>query len=227
MRTDTIEVEADGLKWLVDMDSHNGDRLGPLHEDTIQATVLDLIPEGGTLLDVGAHVGHYTLRAVMKGAWVIAIEPNPETASRLHQNLALNNLADYVRVIEVAAWDERGHGAFLSPSAQVRDGSMRVVPHDNGKVRMWPLDALLGSVHRIDAVKLDVEGSDLHALRGMRKTLERLRPTLFVEDHSIFGYYERNDLLKLLAELHYVPEPAGEYCGANYYLCRHSSVLPA
>jgi hypothetical protein len=52
-------------------------------------------------------------------------------------------------------------------------------------------------------IKLDVEGADLHALRGMRGTLDRAKPTLFIEDHSIYGYYKLDDLFALLADFGY------------------------
>ena len=50
-------------------------------------------------------------------------------------------------------------------------------------------------------IKLDVEGADLHALRGMAGTLKRLGPSLLIERHDIYGYYELADLTGLLEEL--------------------------
>jgi hypothetical protein len=68
-----------------------------------------------------------------------------------------------------------------------------------------PLDEVpvLALAERIDLVKLDVEGADLHALRGMRQLLGKHRPALFVECHDAYGYYERADLEALLTELGY------------------------
>src|SRR5213075_2465556 len=80
-------------------------------------------------------------------------------------------------------------------------GSTRVIEGD-GAVHARPLDDVLADVTP-DLIKLDVEGADLHALRGMRETLARAKPTLFIEDHSIYGYYELADLKALLGELGY------------------------
>jgi hypothetical protein len=55
----------------------------------------------------------------------------------------------------------------------------------------------------MDLVKLDVEGADLRALVGMRDTLARYRPVLFIEDHSIYGYYSEDELDTCLEALRY------------------------
>ena len=67
-------------------------------------------------------------------------------------------------------------------------------------------------------MKLDVEGADLHALRGMAATLDRLRPPMFIEDHSIYGYYARQDLEWTAANLGYMLRDAGMYGCAPYLI---------
>lgn len=202
-----------GLRWLVDDASPCGDMLGLGHEELLDPHVLGLLPEGGVFLDVGAHVGHYTLRAAGKASRVIAVEADPGTAERLGRNLALNSITN-VTVHNVAAWDERTELHLHSPNGHERDGSTRVLAGGEGPATTAvPLDDLLAGEGRIDAVKLDVEGADLHALRGMAKTLARCRPALFIEDHSIYGYYERKDLDALLAELGYTWRDLPAYRG--------------
>jgi FkbM family methyltransferase len=212
-----VTVAAD-LKWKVDDGGYStGDRLGAQHEDGLDQVLMALIAPGSTFLDVGAHVGHYTLRAAAKGAHVIAIEANCDTALRLAENLELNELQATVH--NVAAWDSKTTLKLQPPGKAVRDGSTRVVEGD-GDVPALPLDDLLGDAERIDVVKLDVEGADLHALRGMRQTLTRLRPLLFIEDHSIYGYYKLDALLDLLEELNYDHDPAYHWGGCTYWLAR-------
>jgi FkbM family methyltransferase len=199
-------VEFAGLKWQVDNPRQVfSDSLALSHESMIDPYVLGRIPDGGVFLDVGAHVGHYALRAAAKASQVIAIEANPDTAARLGHNLGLNGITN-VTVHNVAAWDERTRMNLLSPHACERDGSTQVLAAaegDDGFVDGVPLDELLAGLERLDLVKVDVEGADLHVLRGMAATLARLRPVLFIEDHSIYGYYERDELNALLGELGY------------------------
>jgi FkbM family methyltransferase len=208
-----------GFRWLVDNANACGDVLGLGHEEYLDPQVLGLLPEGGVFLDVGAHVGHYTLRASRKASRVIAVEASPETAQRLERNLALNGISN-VTVHNVAAWDKRTKLSLHSPNGYERDGSTRVQPGGGGPATTAvPLDDLLAGEDRIDAVKLDVEGADLHALRGMRKTLARCRPALFIEDHSIYGYYQRAALDKLLAGLGYTWRDLPAYRG--YVIAQH------
>jgi hypothetical protein len=83
-----------------------------------------------------------------------------------------------------------------------------------------PLDSLppLQKLDRLDLVKLDVEGSDLHALRGMKDLLKRYRPALIVERHDVYGYYQLNDLTALLTELGYQWREV-KYLTAPYLVC--------
>ena len=73
----------------------------------------------------------------------------------------------------------------------------------DGYVPADRLDVKLAGLDRLDLVKLDVEGADLHALRGMSGLLARFAPVLFVECHDIYGYYDRADLERTLADLGY------------------------
>jgi FkbM family methyltransferase len=207
--TGTVElptVEADGLRWLA-RGPHTDDWISVAHEDALAPVLDTLMPEGGVLLDVGAHVGRWSLRLAGKAAHVIAVEANPDTAAVLRYHLALNKIQN-VTVHQVAAWDERTTLRLSDPHEQVTGGSTRTLAVGEGtEVEAVPLDDVLGDrVDRIDLVKLDVEGADLHVLRGMAGTLLALRPMLFIEDHSIYGYYDRRDLLGLLEGLAYEPQ---------------------
>lgn len=195
-----VIVNNDGFKWHVDEGAH--DQLGPSHEDEVTPLVLGLIPEGGVFVDVGAHVGHYTLRAARIAAKVVAVEPNPDTAARLRLNIAENQLTN-VHVVEAAAWHGAGRFRIVKIHEQYeRDGSNRMMPDPRGEVWGGRLDDIL-SQHplrsdRIDVIKIDTEGADCEAISGLDSLITRHRPVLFVEDHSIYGYYERASLLGLL-----------------------------
>src|SRR5271165_6466052 len=72
---------------------------------------------GMVVLDIGAHVGFFTLmfaRAVGGNGAVFAFEPIPLTFAILKQNLALNGI-DTVEAINVAASDHDGELEFRIP----------------------------------------------------------------------------------------------------------------
>jgi FkbM family methyltransferase len=228
--------EADGLWWL-DRGATTGDVLGFAdHERELRPILEGLLPQGGVLLDVGAHVGHWSLRLAGKASRVVAVEANPATAATLRRHLAMNDIAN-VTVVQLAAWDSWTHLRLDDPAGQVEGGSTRVLAAENGSgaVPAGRLDQLteLTELDRLDLVKLDVEGADLHALRGMQGLLERYRPVLFVECHDIYGYYQRADLEALLRDLgygfevaHSVPStwmpdgPSDVVRMADYLVCR-------
>jgi FkbM family methyltransferase len=211
--------EADGLLW-IDRGGKSGDQLGPdAHEQELWPILDRLLPENGVFLDVGAHVGHWSLRLAAKASKVIAVEANPVTASTLRRNIALNDIQN-IEVREFAAWDEDTALVLDDPYNQVAGGSTRVLPAENystldeRRARTIParrLDERLTQVDRIDLVKIDVEGADIHVLDGMTGLVKRLRPTLFIECHDIYGYYERADLEAALTRLGYRWETAFSY----------------
>jgi FkbM family methyltransferase len=196
--------EADGLRW-IQRGGHTDDWIAVNHEDSLAPVLDGLLPDGGVFVDVGAHVGRWALRLAKKASRVVAVEANPATAAVLRAHIALNDV-DNVDVLEMAAWDSQTRLSLTDPNGKVTGGSTRVGEGDDATVDALPLDDVLFAVDP-DLIKLDVEGADLHAVRGMRDTLARSRPVLFIEDHSIYGYYQLSDLTDLLAELGYDSEP--------------------
>jgi FkbM family methyltransferase len=197
-------VSAGGLKWHYDDSFRFGDRLALDHESEIEPLVFKGLPEDGVFVDVGAHVGHWALRAAKQCAKVLAIEANPLTAARLSQNIELNAITN-VQVCNAAAWDEETTLTLFSQHGHAHDGTDNVIGkgEPGTEVNAVRLDHLLAVEDRIDVIKIDTEGADLHVIRGLSGLLGKHRPRLFIEDHSIYGMYERAELDALLDELGY------------------------
>lgn len=193
----------DGLIWVYGKGTQ--DALAIYHEmEPPGASIHDYIcghfKPGLVFLDIGAHVGHYSVRAAAAGCTVYAVEPNPENGAQLRLNMRANKITGLTLWV-VAAWDRRellpikgdsrmdvfraGVGSVMSGESQVPMGITAAG---------MPLDELLAGVERVDLVKMDVEGADLRALDGMTASLERLRPELVIEDHSQYGYFEAAEL---------------------------------
>ena len=182
------------------------------HEASLRTVVGDLFPDGGVLIDVGANVGLWSVLLGPRASRIVAVEANPLTAEVLRENIALNGLGGITEVLEVAAWDSNGELSLLNPSAtgNPRAGVMRTVPPREGLplVPCRRLDEIL-RVDRIDLVKIDTEGADLHVLRGMAGHIARYRPVLFIEMHchpSPCDYYREEDLTSLVASFGYTHE---------------------
>src|SRR3954463_10714720 len=119
------------------------------------------------LLDIGANVGVYGLLAAKTTQCrVIACEPAPDTFRTLSDNVRLNRLEDHIELHNVAVGDADGT-LMLS----VRQHGLNHVVEDAGTpVKQRRLDDIVGS-RAPTALKLDVEGYEMHVLRGASNVL--------------------------------------------------------
>lgn len=142
---------------------------------------------GAVVLEAGAHLGYVTAqaaRAVGRDGHVYAFEPNPGVRNLLEENLVANGLRDRVSVVSAALADDSGTACLHVTEGG--DTSSLYGPADDAvpeEVTVVTADEYLGSRVRVDVVKLDVEGGELAALRGMQGLLARSRPgpVIFVE----------------------------------------------
>ena len=216
-------IEVDGFQWMLG-GTETDDHLGPApHEGNLEPVVRGLLGQDKVFLDVGAHVGHYTIRLARQASHVIAVEASPETAAVLRENIALNSLGARVTVLEVAAWDSHTSLRLEDPNGKAHGGSTRVLSVAETVygpiVPAAPLDDMLDNSQEVGLVKLDVEGADLHALRGMEKMLRREQPIMFIERHDQYGYYSIKEMYSLLDSLGYQWCDGPEYMGAKYLIC--------
>ena len=139
---------------------------------------------GDTVLDVGAHVGYYTvLSAVLAGPTgaVWSFEPNPVNAGFLRRHAEINGLRQ-VRVTQAAVSDAEGTARFDFGTGS---GTGHLSTDGAIEVRTLRLDdfcAANGIVPR--AVKIDVEGAEAAVLEGFAATLESARPVVFLSTHG-------------------------------------------
>ena len=147
------------------------------------------VAAGDWVMDVGANVGHYTARLsrlVGPAGRVLAFEPVPETFELLAANMAVAG-ARNVTLFNAAASAQMGAANVSLPqfSSGLTNYYMAGITSEGGdlSVLTLPLDSIMPSA-RVTLVKVDVEGHEYQALRGMRGLLCRYRPRLIVEGAS-------------------------------------------
>jgi FkbM family methyltransferase len=156
------------------------------------------IQPGATVVDVGAQIGFFTVRAASKAGpsgRIIALEPDPGSFGRLERNVAVNKLAN-VTILQCAAaahadgvyFESRPHSVESHIVATPRAGSIRVAS--------CTLDGLVmeHDLRRIDYLKIDTEGAELQILRAASNTLPRARVAA-IEIHSQHWIREIDDML--------------------------------
>jgi len=183
----TFDVEIDGFRL-------HGDHIGQLYyvrellesnrEATFVALLKSSIGVGMTVVEAGAHMGYVTLqsaRAVGPSGRVFAFEANPRAVPLIERNLSVNGLNEHVTVVPLALADVPGrHAFFLSGGGDTSSLHEPEGASERIEVTVTTLDAWLDPTVRVDVVKLDIEGGEVAALRGMRETLSRAGPGLVV-----------------------------------------------
>jgi FkbM family methyltransferase len=155
--------------------------------------LFDLLTPGAVVLDLGAHIGTFALAAASLGCRVIAFEPSPRNAALLQASLAANHFDD-VTVVPAAVVAKPGTVRFRPEGAfgQISTGN-----HDDRLIEVDAVtvpDVLANlEIGHVDAVKIDIEGSELGALEGMTELLvSDSAPPLVIEGnaHTLrhFGY---------------------------------------
>jgi FkbM family methyltransferase len=207
-----------------------------VYEPHVVALYARVLRPGMTVLDVGANVGFHALHAAVRvgpSGRVFAIEPDPGNAALLRHSLAVGALGGPplpVTLIEAALSDQEGalvlsdlgnagnSGArFTHRERSVLERSIhgpRPAFHEVEAVR-W--DSSHAGV-RLDFVKIDVEGHEPLALRGMEEALRAHRPLVLSEiapsNLSAFGGVEAAAYLAGWRERGYdaalLLEPSGE-----------------
>ncbi len=133
---------------------------------------------GDALVDVGANVGYFSLlgaRLVGPTGRVLAVEPSPPTVTRLRENVALNRY-DTVTIADCAASD--CDGTVEITECIDRNSGMNTMRPSAGARRRWTvpalrLDSLIPADWPVRLIKLDIEGAEALALRGLSGLLAR------------------------------------------------------
>jgi FkbM family methyltransferase len=146
-------------------------------------------------LDIGANAGVYSVLLATKGLGgeIIAFEPDPGNRARLLANIAANGLQDRIRVVENAVGDKPGEVVLMEAGSHNRGESWIAHPDKPPEeapgvaqhvVRQIRFDDVFSFSGKTILVKMDVEGSEFHALAGMERTLPDNRCYVQVELYS-------------------------------------------
>lgn len=130
---------------------------------------------GMNVLDIGAYIGDSAIAYLREGCNVTAFEPFLDTFLCLMFNT--RHYRDSVRCRMVPIGN--GEMIDLDYSYSESDCGCRFVKH-NGSVQAVRIDDHQ-FYPKIDFIKIDVEGHEMHVIRGAQKTIMRDRPILFVE----------------------------------------------
>lgn len=149
------------------------------YEPEVSCLFKQIVRQGMTFVDVGAYIGYYTLLAAkcvgIEGK-VYAFEPDPSYYALLVKNIEANNLGKIVEPFNQAIGDTRGKatlylgrstgsGLLKTPDATDKTSMADVISLDMFfENQGWPA---------VQAIKMDIEGSEVLALEGIRQLVKR------------------------------------------------------
>lgn len=178
-------------------------------EPEMTAMAIEKIQPGWHILDVGAHIGYYSLlfgKQCGPQGMVASFEPTLRVFNALNANIELNGIKN-IRTFHLALSDRRGHvvmkqenrGMMLTDEEGDAESTTEMIPFDE----FWPtLDW-----PKVDLVKIDVEGAELGVLTGMENMLQKYHPHLFVEIHPLHlkkcFHSSADEVLRFLTEKHH------------------------
>jgi len=150
----------------------------------------NFVKEGDVVLDVGAHIGYYTLLAAVRvgdSGHIHAFEPVSKIFERLSRNISINKITN-VTLNRIAVSDKCGKiSIFVADNTNTGKSSLFRMLNFSGVIEdvdSITIDKYLEqkAVEKVHLVKIDVEGNELAVLKGMTHMLSvQNPPCLLVE----------------------------------------------
>ncbi len=156
---------------------------------------------GSICIDVGANYGYFTFQLAQMGCRVLAYEANPELIPYLVRSVELNDCCDRVKIINAAVTEVEGDGIDFNIAKSSANSSINTYTHTGDafigavKIKATKLDTCLINYKKIDFIKMDIEGAEQLAWKGMQRLFDtnpgcvclmELVPELYVQKAEFF-----------------------------------------
>ena len=183
-----VQIELTGFKMYI----RQGDWSVGVHiardlayEPHVAREIRSVLSEGDVFVDIGANIGYFALLAaavVGDSGKVIAFEPNPSNCELIQLSMLANDFHN-ISVQQTAVLDKAQAVALEveGSNAAIADG----IQEDDLVVEAVVLDDVLQGESKIDVIKMDIEGSEARALRGMTSLIRKHHPVIFTEFYPV------------------------------------------
>ncbi len=141
-----------------------------LYEYEESLFLLHFLQEDDLFMDVGANLGHFSIvLSGIKKCNSIAIEPVPSTYNQLRRNIELNNLGNRIEAFQLGVGEKKDL-LYLSTDRNTMDRIVTSTYKKSVKVPIKTIDEI-SECNVPVALKIDVEGYELFALKGAERVL--------------------------------------------------------
>lgn len=180
----------------------------------------ELVGRGDVAIDIGANLGYYSRplsKLVGERGHVYSVEPMPPVLEVLRHNL---RRCRNVTILPYALGEQDGEITMANDSARETGylGTGQNFVNESGgsadveyRAKMRRGSELFADLKRLDFIKCDIEGYELHVMHEMLPLLERFRPTVLIET----GGENRRRIIDLFSGL-----------GYSGYMLEHGVMVP-
>ena len=179
------------------------------------------LKDGDIVFDLGVYAGLTSIvfsRTVGSRGRVFGFEADKTNFGMATTNLELARrfgLPANVLVVPKAVWSHEG-GLEFSAEAAMGSSAVSFVGTGRGstvKVPTTTLEAFCSEqgVHRIDFIKIDIEGAEVHVLESSQQLLSRFRPRIMIEPHLIDGQMTTDRCCAILKDAGYATRVVDQY----------------
>lgn len=204
-------VEIEGNRIYLDKQDSLFLSIRGYHEKTATRIARGSIKEGDTVIDIGANIGYYTLlfaKWVGPTGKVYAFEPEPTNFQLLEKNVKANNYKN-ITIFQKAVSDKNDKLSFyISDESSAANQLFKpqkfsqIIDVDSVK-----LDECLPIDEKINFIKLDIQGAEGTAIKGMNSILKNNSNTVIMQEwwpDAIKKYgMDSDEHLKILEKLGY------------------------
>lgn len=168
--------------------------------------ILTQISKGSTILDIGMNIANHSLFLAANGFKIHAFEANAKMSAIAKRSIALNSFEKRIKVYEFGVSDKEEKAYFANEN-----------PHNFGAMSLSMLDEnlpqkdyiLCKSIDSLDIkdevalIKLDIEGMEAKALKGMQKLIAKNRPIIYVEANYVHDFFAIDRVLNEYDYVHW------------------------
>ncbi len=185
------------------------------YEKPLGTVLKNLLQPDSTFIDIGANIGYFSLLAAKAApkSKIVAFEPVSYFFDALENNIALNHFKNIQSVKSAVGEKEEDRLIYLSAGNNAGMSSFHPPENYSGSnetVKVVTLDSwFAGSgLAKIDIIKIDVEGSELAVLKGMKEIITRFKPHILLElNPETLAYFKltTGDVLSFVSQFSYKP----------------------
>jgi FkbM family methyltransferase len=145
-----------------------------------------LINETDVILDAGANIGFHTVQFARFGKKVYAYDPQPTIFNLLSANILFNGATDKVEQFRLGLSDKPGSirmepvNKFDQPNGMHNFGGRGLTNDETGEESV----ELVTFDKDVDVIKIDIQGSEIYAFKGMEQMIDRCQPWIMFENYE-------------------------------------------